>query len=154
MLILKKMSNLLFLFLFVITGIYAQLPQQQAQPTEVSNSEIKQFATALLKIQSIEEQIQGKMVSAVQDAGIDVQRFNEIIKTSKDPNQEVDASDDEYEKFNNANQAIEEIQNQAQQDMQKIVRENDLTVNRYQQIMMAVQNDPELQQKLQAEMEE
>jgi hypothetical protein len=152
MVLLKKITNLLFLFFFVITGVNAQLPQQ-SQPTEVSDSELKQFATALIKIQSIEQQVQGKMVTAVNGAGIEVQRFSEILKATQDPNTEVDASDKEIEKFDDANQAIEKIQNQAQHDMQNVVRENDLTVNRYQQIMAAVQNDPELQQKLQEQMQ-
>jgi len=153
MLILKKTSNLLFLFFFVITGIYAQFPQQQAQPTEVSDGELEHFADALSTIKIIEQQVQNKMVSAVQKSGIEIQRFNEIFEASQNPDKEVDASDEEYEQFNKAKEAIGEIQGEAQKDMQKVIKDNELTVNRYRQIMMAVQNDSELQQKLQEEME-
>jgi hypothetical protein len=71
------------------------------------------------------------------------------MNAQQDPNQEVDASEDELKKFAAANREIEEIQNRAQREMLGKIDEAGLTVERYQEIMNALQNDPKLQQKLQ-----
>ncbi|MCA1758805.1 MAG: DUF4168 domain-containing protein, partial [Bacteroidales bacterium] len=149
MILLKKMYFIVVFFFLSISGIFAQLPQQPAQPTEVSDAELVQFASVFIKIQSIDQQVQQKMLAAVQNEGIEVQEFNEILNAEQNANQEVDATEEELEKFAAAHKAVEQIQNQAQQDMQKVITDNKLTVPRYQEIMMAVQSDPELQQKLQ-----
>jgi hypothetical protein len=149
MILLKKMNSLVIIFLFGVTGIFAQFPQQPAQSTEVSDTELKQFASAYTTIQSIQEQLQNKMAFAVQNEGLDVQKFNEILNAQQDPNKEADASEEELEKFDAANKSIEQIQSQAQTDMGKVITDNKLTVPRYQEIMSAVQSDPELQTKLQ-----
>jgi hypothetical protein len=154
MLTLKKVTGLIVFFFLVIASTLAQLPQQPQQPAEVSDAEIGQFANAFKKIQSIDQQVQGKMISVIQEKGIEVQRFNEIRNAQQDPDKEVDADEDEIKKFESANQEIEKIQNIAQQDMQKQITDAGLTVNRYQEIMIAVKNDPVLQEKLQKFMEE
>jgi hypothetical protein len=149
MILFKKLSSLVIIFLFGITGVFAQFPQQPAQPTEVSDTELKQFASAYTTIQSIQEQLQNKMAFAVQNEGLDVQKFNEILNAQQDPNKEADASEEELEKFDAANKSIEQIQNQGQKDIEKVITDNKLTVPRYQEIMSVVQSDPELQTKLQ-----
>lgn len=154
MILLKKMYFIVVFFFLSISGIFAQLPQQPTQPAEVSDAELVQFASAFNKIQSIDQQLQQKMLAAVQNEGIDVQKFNEILNAQQDPNQEVDATEEELKKFASAHKAVEQIQNQAQQDMQKVITDNKLTVPRYQDIMMAIQSDPDLQQKLQKLIEE
>jgi hypothetical protein len=102
-----------------------------------------------LRYVSFNRQLQQKMVSAVENEGIEIQRFNGILNAHQDSTQELDASEDEFSKFAAANQAIEQIQNQAQQDIQEVITDSGLTVVRYQKIIMAVRNDPELSQKLQ-----
>jgi hypothetical protein len=149
MILFKKTSSLVIIFLFGITGVFAQFPQQPAQPTEISDTELMQFASAYTTVQSIQEQLQNKMVAAVQNEGLDVQKFNEILNAQQDPDKEADASEEELEKFAAANKSIEQIQNQGQKDIEKVITDNKLTVPRYQEIMRAVQSDPELQTKLQ-----
>jgi hypothetical protein len=151
MLLTKKLAGLFFIFLMGIGTVLAQVPQQlpQQQKNEVSDGEIEQFALAFVEIQNIEQKLQPEMVQAVEEEGIEVQRFNEIMNAQQDPNQEVDASEDELKKFAAANREIEDIQNRAQREMLGKIDEAGLTVERYQEIMNALQNDPELQQKLQ-----
>ncbi len=154
MILLKKMYFIVVFFFLSISGIFAQLPQQPGQPVEISDAELLQFASAYTKIQLIDQQLQQKMLAAVQDEGIEVQKFNEILNAEQNANQKVDATEEELEKFAAAHKAVERIQNQAQQDMQNVITDNKLTVTRYQEIIMAVQTDPELQQKLQKLLEE
>ncbi|MFW5831786.1 MAG: DUF4168 domain-containing protein [Prolixibacteraceae bacterium] len=148
------MYTIAVIFFLSITSIFAQLPQQQAQPADVSNAELEQFALAFVEIQSIDQELQQKMVNAVQESGLEVEEFNEILNAQQNDNQEVDATEEELNKFTDAQESIEQIQNQGQQEMQKIISDNELTVPRYQEIMVAVRNDSELQQKLQEHIEE
>ena len=156
MLLSKRMYGLFFIFLMGVSVVFAQVPQQmpQQQTTEVSDDEIEQFALAFVEIQNIEQKIQPEMVQIVEDEGIEVQRFNEIMNAQQDPNQEVDASEDELIKFASANREIEEIQTRAQREMMEKIAESGLSVDRYQEIMVAVRNDPALQQKLQSSIQE
>lgn len=154
MIYLKKTYLIIAFFFIGINGIIAQLPQQSAQPAEITDAEMNNFATAFVEIQTIDEQLQQKMISAVQNEGLEVQRFNEILNAQQDPDQETDASEDELEKFASASQSVELIQNEGQEDMQKAITDNNLTVNRYQEIMTVMQSDPELQQRLQELIEE
>lgn len=151
MLLTKKLVGLFFIFLMGVETVLAQVPQQlpQQQKIEVSDGEIEQFALAFVEIQNIEQKVQPEMVQAVEEEGIEVQRFNEIMNAQQDPNQEVDASEDELKKFAAANREIEDIQNRAQREMLGKIDEAGLTVERYQEIMNALRNDPKLQQKLQ-----
>src|SRR5690554_3119410 len=151
MLLTKKLVGLFFIFLMGVETVLAQVPQQlpQQQKIEVSDGEIEQFALAFVEIQNIEQKLQPEMVQAVEEEGIEVQRFNEIMNAQQDPNQEVDASEDELKKFAAANREIEDIQNRAQREMLGKIDEAGLTVERYQEIMNALRNDPKLQQKLQ-----
>ena len=151
MLLSKKLYGLLIVFLMGASVVFAQVPQQmpEQQTTDVSDDEIEQFALAFVEIQNIEQKVQPEMVQAVEKEGIEVQRFNEIMNAQEDPNQEVDASEDELKKFASANREIEDIQMRAQREMMGKITETGLTVERYREIMTALRNDPELQQKLQ-----
>jgi hypothetical protein len=156
MLLSKKLYGLFLILLMGVSVVFAQVPQQmpQQQTTEVSDGEMKQFAMAFVEIQNIEQKVQPEMIQAVEEEGIEVQRFNEIMNAQQDPNQEVDANEDELKKFASANREIEDIQNRTQREMLGKIAETGLSVDRYQEIMVAVRNDPELQQKLQQNMQE
>lgn len=147
----KKMTAFLILFFLGTAALFAQLPQQQQQtePVEVSDGELEQFAAAYMKVQSLNQQLQQKMAGAIQEEGMDIQKFNELFTAAQDPEKEADATEEEQKKFEAARQAIQKIQNGAQQDMQKIIEASGLIIPQYQKIMRAVQTRPELQQKLQ-----
>ena len=94
------------------------------------------------------------MVSTVENEGVEVERFNEIVQSQQDPNQDADASEEEMEIFNTVIRELQIIQNAAQQEMQRAVIDEGLTVERYQELMSQVQTDANLQQRLQELMEE
>ena len=132
-----------------------QLPPQQQQPSEpVSDAEVKQFASAFGEIQQINAKTQQKMVSTVENEGVEVERFNEIAQSQQDPSVDADASEEEMEIFNTVIQELQVVQNAAQQEMQQAVIDKGLTVERYQELMSQVQTDTNLQQRLQELMEE
>lgn len=145
MLIIKKVKSLLFVVLFIGSGAFAQAVQNE----EVSDEEVEQFAGAFKQIQDINQEAQQEMISSVEEAGLDVQRYNEIQQAQQNPDQQVDASDEELEQFKAATQEMGNIQVEAQQKMQEKIKEEGLTLARYQEIGSAIQSDPGLQKKLQ-----
>jgi hypothetical protein len=124
--------------------------QPAAEVSEVSDEELKNFISASQEVQAYSQQIQQQMVSAVEDQGIQAQRFSEIQRGQQNPNSEMDVSQEEMKKFQAASQAVQKIQMEAQQEMQNKLSEVGLTQKRYQEISMMVQSDPELQQKYQS----
>lgn len=138
----RKITVLLLTVFFCGTATYAQTGE------EVSDKEVTQFVAAVKKVQVINQESQQNMIKAVEEAELDIQRFNEIYGAMQDPNTEADASDEEMEKFNKANTEIVNIQTEAQQKMEKEILDQDMTVERYQEINMQVQNDPELMEKV------
>ncbi len=156
----RSIKKITSLFLFFFAGIaiaFAQMPQETiepADPASISDTELEQFAGVFTKLQTMNQQIQQKMATAVEEEGIEVQRFNEIMNAQQDPNQEVDATEEELEKFAAAGQAIQEIQQSSQQDMQKVITDSELSLERYQSIMATLQNDAGLQERLQEKIQQ
>jgi hypothetical protein len=141
----KKITSLLLITMISFMGVFAQTEQND----EVSDQEVKQFASAYIQIQTINQQAQQDMAKAVEEAGLEVKRFIEIQKSEQDTNQKIDAEGEELQKYQLAKVEIEKIQAQSQQQMQEKIVESGLTINRYQQIASKLQGDPELQKKIQ-----
>ena len=153
---LNKLLAILVVFAIGMTGAYAQLPDLLPGPQakDVSENELDQFAQAFREIQVIDQQVQMEMLSTVQEDGIDVDRFNEFLTAQQDPAQQFDASEEELSRFAAAYQEIEKIQEKALQQMEEAITESQLTLERYQEIAMTIQANPELLQKLQEHFEE
>jgi predicted ribosome quality control (RQC) complex YloA/Tae2 family protein len=152
----NKFFGVLFVITIGISGAFAQMPQQmpEQQSSDVSENELEQFAQAFKEIQVIDYQVQMEMLNTVQEEGIDVDRFNEFLAAQQNPAQPFNASEEELQQFISAYQEIEEIQQQALQQMQNSIEEHELTLERYQEIAMTIQANPELLEKLQEHFEE
>lgn len=143
----QKKLTVLFLSLIGATWMYAQDGQT------VSDQELEKFASAFQQIQLVTQEAQQEMVAAVEQEGLAVQRFSELMQAAQDPNQETEGSDEEIKKFEAAIQVLDKIQAESQQDMQDKIVDEGLSVDRYQAIAALVQNDTQLQQKVQQFME-
>lgn len=150
----KKIASFLFFAVVGSATVFAQTPQQmppqqQQEKIEVNDDELSKFADAYQGITVVNQEAQQKMVKVVEDGGFDVQRFNEIHQASLDPNQEVEVSSEEEAKHKEVVEEIEGMQGEFQQEMEEIIKKEGLTVERYEQLAMALQTDRELQQRLQ-----
>lgn len=142
----KKFKSLL---LIAFIGGFCTFAQAQA---EVSDEELQQFSSVFKEIQEIVFRAQLEMIKAVEEKDLTVQRLNEIEAAHQDPNTKVDASDEEIKKYNSVFTETEAIQEKADQKILKILekaKEEGLTIDRYQELLTLVRNDPNLQQKLQ-----
>ncbi len=138
----KKVSLFLFSLAFISSSLIAQ-------DSEVSDADMKLFASAFQQVQAVNQQVQNKMVGAIQEEGLDIQKFNEIQQASQAEGEESDISEEDMAKYQKSIQAIQAVQQEAQQQMKKAIEESGLAVEKYQNIMRAVQEDPAIQAKLQ-----
>lgn len=128
----------------------AQLNQQlnQAPDIDLSNAELQQFADVVESLQGIQQQARQDMLNAIQDEGLDANRYSQIMKSQQDPQSTIEVSDQEMEKFEAANELIQEIEQDMRTTSINAIEEEGFTPERFQTVLMAVRNDPELQQKL------
>ncbi|WP_461533869.1 DUF4168 domain-containing protein [Sinomicrobium sp.] len=147
---------------FLATGAMAlaqtapqpQQPQQpQQQKVEVSDDELGKIANAFEGIVDINNKAQQEMVKVVEESGFEIDRFNELFEASQDRAKEADASEEEKEKFGVAMNKMQEMQSGFQKEMEEIIKKEGITLDRYQQVAMALQTDTALQQRLQSILE-
>lgn len=128
----------------------AQLNQQlnQAPDIDLSNAELQQFADVVESLQGIQQQARQDMLNAIQEEGLDANRYSQIMKSQQDPQSTIEVSDEEMEQFQAATELIQEIEQDMRSTSMNAIEEEGFTPERFQTVLMAVRNDPELQQKL------
>ena len=128
----------------------AQLNQQlnQAPDIDLSKAELQQFADVVESLQGIQQQARQDMLNAIQDEGLDANRYSQIMKSQQDPQSTIEVSDQEMEQFQAANELIQEIEQDMRGTSMNAIEEEGFTPERFQTVLMAVRNDPELQQRL------
>ncbi|MGB3773686.1 MAG: DUF4168 domain-containing protein [Leeuwenhoekiella sp.] len=125
------------------------MPMQDQAQMDVTDAELQKFANAYKQMQVMGQQAQQKMVTTVEDEGMDIQRFNEIHQASMDTNTEMDATDEEKTMHKNIVAKLDTMQTEFQDKLTKVVENQDMEMDRYQQIATALQSNTELQQRLQ-----
>lgn len=144
----RKVTFLLSIILLSSVSIIAQTNSKEVSK-KVSDSELASFAEVFKEVQEISQESQNKMVKAIQDEGLDLQRYNAIARAQQSGNKELEVSGDEIEKIKAINRKLIEIESETKKTLEKKVSANNLTLERYQEIMGLVQNDEKLQIKLQ-----
>lgn len=160
----KKKACVLFSMListcFILSATYAQ-EQQPAQemtsPTdpqtemqeEFSDEEIKTFIDVNEKVVEVQKEGEQKMMEAIEGEDIAIDRFNEILMSRQDPSQETDASPEELAAFSKAAEKVMEVQKDLEAKAIKTIEDEGMEMERYQQIMLAYQQNPKVQQQVQ-----
>jgi hypothetical protein len=139
----KKVILTIGIFMFGVLSIFAQTQEK------VSDAQLQKFAEAYQTVQQVNQQIQQKMVTAIEAEGITAKRFNEIYQAEMNSEVEVDATEDELIKQRAALKKIEGMQSGVQEDMQNKIKEKGLTLEQYEKIGAQLQNNKDLQKKLQ-----
>lgn len=126
---------------------------QQVPTGDVSEEELTTFVGIVQKLQPLGMEAQQKMLAAVEDEGIDVQRFTEIMNAQQMPESDADISKEEMDKYEKAQDAVDKIQDDVQAQMNEIIEDNGMSTDRYEEIMMVVQQDQALMQRVQQMMQ-
>lgn len=117
--------------------------------TEVSEEEFSQFFNAAMALQEMNQGIQDQMIAEVEATGLSVEQFSQIQRASGDPQSEFVPTAEDQSKYDLALTKLESMQEKAQNDMLRKIEEFGLNEERYQEIGMAMQNDPEMMAKFQ-----
>lgn len=143
----KKPFTLVLAMLFVVTAAFSQ--------DKVSDKELTNFANAFTDIQMVNQNAQTEMVKVIEDSGMQIETFNVLYQAaqSQTPAVPEGVSKEDTEKFEVVATKIEQLQPKFQKQMEEAIIENELSVERYQQMMAMLQTDEELQQKLQSKLE-
>lgn len=129
-------------------------PQQQKMKTDYSEAELQQFTKAAEAVNQISQEADAKMVKAIEDAGMDLDTFNKMAAAQQNPNAEAPAAGDaEMQKFQKASSELQQIQTEMQPKMVSAIEDSGMDVTKYQEVMMAYQQSPELQAKVKELME-
>ncbi len=147
---LNKLAGMLMVFMMLgSTAVFAQQLPQQQQQTEISDAELKQFVAAVQQIQMVSQQAQQEMMQVVQKEGMEVTRFTEIHEATLNPEVELGATTEEKAAHKKIIGELETMQAGIQQQIEKLITEQGLSLEKYEQIAMQVQSDPKLQQRIQ-----
>lgn len=144
---------------FTVTGAYAQ--QQGEQPQQVpgqqapeikedfSDQTLEKFVDINKKLAPHQQQGEAKMIQAIEDQGMDTERFGEIM-TARQMNDttHAGATAEELEKVDAAAQDIMGIQQELQQTMTKVIIDEGMEIEEFQDIILAYQYSPKIQKKV------
>jgi len=143
--------------------MFAQVQQQQQQQmpdlpasSDVSDEEIEMVASAINELGPIQVEAQEKMQEAVEGEDITFERFQQMMMAMQNPQMadQVDITDEEMATLQTLQPTLMEIQSEADKKMVDKIESSGLTVERYQNIVMAAQQDEELRARVEALLED
>lgn len=151
MYLLKKRA---FLSPFIFSLLIIFAISTKANPGGFTDEEITGFVNAYTKVTDIQQQSQMQMVEVIEEHDMDVQRFNLLyMQMQQMPIEEIDGTDKEKEDMADIIEEIEKIQLEIETVLIKTIEDEGLTIDKYTEIMNEIQQNPELQQRIQQEME-
>lgn len=144
---------ILLLIALILPGVaFAQVQEQnkvqQAQQS-FTDQELKQFADASTRLMDIQRKGEEKMMKILQEEKLDVNKFNEMAQAHQQEKlDEVEATAEEKVAFDKAAKRMMEMQPELQKDVEAAIQKDGMSLDKYEQIMMAYRQDPALQEKL------
>jgi hypothetical protein len=126
-----------------------QLQPEVPEIKEVTDEELKRLVKVNNKIMPIQRALQAEQIEAVEDAGMEVERFSQLANAMQQgaSSDDMNASEREMETFGEVMQEIMKLENEANDKIIGVIEDNDFEIERFQQIFTALQTDPELQEK-------
>ena len=129
--------------------LQAQMPASPGETT-VSQEELQQFVSVIPMLQEIGQTSQQRSVEVIEQSGLSVERFQELSEAqSPGATPSSPATPEEQESFNQVAPEIQSIQEQTLAQQEEVVRAGGLDPNRFNEILVAIQEDPALQRQLQ-----
>ncbi|HCF27429.1 MAG TPA: hypothetical protein DEV81_09575 [Cyanobacteria bacterium UBA11049] len=124
--------------------------QQQAPKAQVSQEELQKFANAVKKLQPIQQNALSQITTAIKQQNLSEKRFGEIYQSKQNPQAQPTAkvTPEESKKFEQVNAKITQIQKSTQSKMEQTVKSEGLEIPRFNQIFLAIRQDPQLLQKV------
>ncbi|UII30832.1 DUF4168 domain-containing protein [Fulvivirga ulvae] len=115
---------------------------------DFSKGELTSFVEAYEEVQAIQQESDRQVMAAIEEGDLSMERFNEILAQQQDPGKESDASAGEMAAFNAAAQSIIQERQKVERQMVEAIEEEGIDINTYQEIMVAYQQSPKVQKKV------
>lgn len=123
---------------------------QKAQIEEFSTLELKQFVAANERAFAVQKESEKAMLTVIEESQISIDKFNEIAQAHQDKKlDQVKASPEELAAFNKAAQRIVEMQPVVHQTLVQAIEQDGMTIEKFEKIMVAYQQNPAIQEKVQ-----
>ena len=148
----RYLSTLLFI-VFLVTG--STLQGQVAPPAqpdllkseEVTDAQVEKFADAMQTVQKIQQESQPKMLQAIQEVGLNPQQFIQAAQALQQ-GKETGLNEEDQEKFETVQKKVQEIQVEANGQIEAKIKEQDLTLQKFNQLFLSYQQNQELQERI------
>lgn len=128
---------------------------QQAQPQNFSDADLQQFADASARLMTVQQEGEKAMMGILEEEKLSVEKFNQMAQAHQQQKlAEVEATPEEMAAFNNAAQRMMEMQPTLQQDLEAAIQQDGMTLEKFEQIMMAYRQDQAVQQRIDLLMQE
>lgn len=138
-----------------------QQMQMQKGDTDVSDKELKQFASTMQDLQQLRRQQMPKMRQAIKDAGLTMQKYRTLQQKmsggrgqggqnmgGSDKGESDKVTAEQKEKYQEAQQNVKQIQKGMQKEMTKTIQEANMSQQRFREISNAVRSDKALQKRM------
>jgi len=132
-------------------NLEGQFEQQTPPEIEVSDDELETFVEISGVAQQVQMEAQSEMVSVVEDEDLSVETYNVIAESryNDQPDDQLDVTREELDKFEAASERIGEMERELDQAVAQAVEQEGISMDRFMQINMALQQDSSLQQRIQ-----
>ena len=156
-------AGALALFLPIATvGLLAQQAADIEEPGRqeiepVSEDELDGFAVALYEVQVLQAELEEQVDTTLGESELGEQRFHEINELAQNPPASGElpgVSDGELVAYQETLRVLVETHNEVQERMVDVVLDQDLEVDRFNEIIIALRTDEELLGRLRPRMEE
>ncbi len=134
-----------------ISSISPSFLAQAASSSAVTQEELQKFAETFKEFRVIEMDAEQKMAQAVQAEGLTPERFVEIGQSQQGeaPASAAQVSAEEQQKFDKALVRVREILQNTEDRKYQAVQSQGLEIERFKEIIAAVQENPQLKQQVQ-----
>ncbi|MBW4520640.1 MAG: DUF4168 domain-containing protein [Scytolyngbya sp. HA4215-MV1] len=126
-------------------------PFPSTPKTEISPEELRKFSRITKQILVMTEAVKTQIIQTIQKAGFTEQQFDEIYQAQSDstvqPAKPLSAQ--EKTRYDQAIAQIHQIQQAAQTQIATLLKSESMDLQRFNQILAIVQNDPKLLQEVQ-----
>lgn len=133
-----------------------QMEQQPTAQIDVSDDELEQFVEISTELQGIQMESQQDMVAIVENEDLSLDVYNQIAESRHmgQSDEDLDVSAEEMEKYERASEGIAQVEIEVEAEMEEKIEEHGMSMDRFREINIAMQQDPEMQQRVQQMMQQ
>lgn len=152
MLLKRKIASVFLLGMFVMGGVVSaqqqMMPQQQQQQKNYSEEEIDLFAEAVSDVLPIQQKAEQKMVSEIEEQGMELDKFNQIARQMQQGVEPEGVQEEDMQDFQSISEEIQGIQMETQQEINQVITETGISPAMYQEMIAAYSSNPQIKQKV------